>query len=733
MKRDERALASALRKLLCMLLVVGVWGCGTDANPGDELVLDGPLDEHGKPVLEATEWTEPGGKEDALRGRSGLPVSVDNSDLAVWEVKNAWHDRDTAAARQAGLAWPANSGLSWEDKFEKWIESMPKVDREGHGETFMLTTPYGVELPAPALECAEVSIFLRVAFASWYNLPFFMEAMDGRNRLYFGHFGIRTAEGRWNNMARFKTQYRDYSNQAADIMAGRAQWPTDSNLAGRKIPGTAADIQLMLGPDKHAGAYFDKIFLNKRVGYFLLMHLTFMGSVNLADPVNTFHVAPESIRAGDSLLHRWQRVGIGHVYLINRTRRIGSFVEIDGRRVEQLEAEVASGSMPRRQPVWESPAASKRNFMSSSAGGPDTVDFNGGVKRWRTAVNIGGSWTNVVLEQFNDAFISSTAKERLAKRPEQFNQVLTEVSDAQKIAALMEVINSRRIHLSNYPASCAARKARESAFDELYALGADMGMSKAQIDAQYRELSDYVFAELEYESSKTCCWNSSTAAMHDLVMDFNQGWINDEQSGQCRAPMVFMNRDDGADGFELFRQYAISQGKGDQWVAWRADENCPQAGVAQDTESTHRWSSFCSVFDSTIAPNPTPTPTPTDDGARYTSNEVVDIPDNHPAGVSSFIEIAEGGTIAGMSIDLEIRHTYRGDLVVELIRNNQTVVIFDGRSISERSASDVIIEDKAVTDYLGQDMAGLWELHVRDTAAIDVGQVRSWSLNFQLN
>ncbi|MFU8803166.1 MAG: proprotein convertase P-domain-containing protein [Bradymonadaceae bacterium] len=732
MNSEYRGLLPVLKGLLGLLIVIGMVGCsGEDEGADDDLDygISAELDENGKPVLGATDWVEEGGKDDAMRGRSGLPVSVDSSDLAVWEVKNAWSDRDTAAARKEGMAWSANSGLSWEEKFERWVDSMPKVAREAHGETFMLTTPYGVELPAPALECAEVAMFLRVAFASWYNLPFFMEGLDGRERLYFGHFGIRTAAGRFGSMPRFKTQYRDYSNLADDVIAGRAAWPTDTNLAGRKIPGSFDDAQPMLGPNKHTGAYFDKIFLNKRVGYFLLIHLTYMGSINLADPVNTFHITPEALRAGDTLLHRWQRTGIGHALVVMRAQKLGVHTEINGRRVEQLESEVASGSMPRRQPLWESPGASKRNFTNSSAGSPSTVDFNGGVKRWRTAVKIGGNWTNVVLEEFADAFVSSLAKERVGQRPAEYETILTELSDAQKIGALLEAVEARRAHLGNYPASCAARIAREAAFDELYELGEELGMSKLRIDSQYRELEDYVFAELEYGSSKTCCWNSSTAAMHDLVMDFNQGWIHDDQTGQCRAPVVFKARNDGADGFEVFREYAVAQGKGDQWVTWRADENCPQSGVVEDTEATHRWSDFCSAFDST---NPGLTP-PSESEVRYTSDEVVSIPDNNPVGASSTIEVTEGGTIMGMKIDLEIRHTYRGDLVVELIRNDQYVVVFDGRRESNRADSDVLINGQSIDGYQGQDAAGTWQLFVRDTAAIDTGDIKSWSLTFELD
>jgi len=79
-------------------------------------------------------------------------------------------------------------------------------------------------------------------------------------------------------------------------------------------------------------------------------------------------------------------------------------------------------------------------------------------------------------------------------------------------AALIAIIEDNRNHLRQYPASCSARIRREETFDKLYALNEErFGMSRAQTDQQYRTLDDYALAELEYEKSKTCCWNSTTS------------------------------------------------------------------------------------------------------------------------------------------------------------------------------------------------------------------------------
>ena len=52
-------------------------------------------------------------------------------------------------------------------------------------------------------------------FAAWYELPFFMEAYSSGKTVYFGHNGIRTKDGRWNNMPNFGTSYRDYTGDWA--------------------------------------------------------------------------------------------------------------------------------------------------------------------------------------------------------------------------------------------------------------------------------------------------------------------------------------------------------------------------------------------------------------------------------------------------------------------------------------------------------------------------------------
>ncbi len=555
-----------------LALCVALQACGSGSSS---------LDENGKPTLGVTGYQDPmDAKADGIGGRAGLATGVDSSDTAVWTVRNAWSDTDTPAARAAGIAWSAGSGLTWDDKYRAWVDSMAKS-----GNTLTLTTPWGKKLAGPALECAELSMFLRIAFASWYELPFFMEAMNGRERVFFGHFGIRTPEGRWQTMPSFRSQYADHSDKAAAFMANQVPWPSDPALRRRSISGAQDDDQPALG-GAPAGAYFDEVFLNKRVGYFLLIQLAYQGSMHLADSANTFNLEPEATRPGDSLVLRWQTQGIGHTYVIKEHRETGS---------DSMELEVMSSSMPRQQPYWESAASSSGHFTAEDAGGPEYVQYGGGLKRWRVASDIAGRWTNVVLPQDAANFIPTTQTMRLEERPEVFARLIVPRDPAERVAGFLEQLEIKRNHLRNHPSSCSARSAREDVFQSLYETSQELGMNRKAVDEAYRELDDYVFAELVYNDSKTCCWNSTTPQMYEIIMDFNDKRIKDDG---CESVEVFMASDDNSDGYAQFRAYAEQTGRGADWVAWSADESCPQADVQADTRDERPSGDACDVVES---------------------------------------------------------------------------------------------------------------------------------------
>lgn len=570
-----------LLTLLTLSAPLALTGCaeaemGDDVgdDAGDDLALSAP-GEDGKatfaPALDAD------AKEDSVGGLKGLPTSVDASDTAVWEVTARWSDTHTPAARAPGIAWGADSGLDWDEKYALWVASMPRRSAQNYGDTFTLTTPFGKELPAPSLECAETALFLRATFASWYGLPFFVEAIDARGeRLFLGHFGFRTPTGRYASSPTFKTKYRDHSPLAATWR--EAGWPQDPTLRARALGGGLDDDQPALFEGAHTGAYLDELFLNKRVGYFMVYLLSYFGSVNLADPSNTFNITPEAIRAGDPLLHRWQRRGIGHTMVVKQV----SVIEGEG-----LEVELISGSMPRRQPDWESASASKYSLTAEKGGGGDVSYYEsvpyarlgGGMKRWRVAQVQGGAWTNAVPERDRAAFIPANDYERIAARVSRFAELLVEVSPERKREAILDRVLASREHLRSYPASCAAREKREEAFADLYALESqEQGSAREEVDAAYRRVEDYVFAPLSYTESKTCCWNSTTRQMYQVIMSYAHLEI-EAQGEACVSPTVFKSHEDG---YKRWQIHAASLELSSEWREWSEDEPCAQRDARED-------------------------------------------------------------------------------------------------------------------------------------------------------
>lgn len=568
------------RALLVSVLAVALPACAADAptpadEAWDETGIEGPFDA-----------VPPEGAADGVDALG--PTVAAGAATEVWAVRNQWDERDTTEARRAGVAWGASSGLDWEQKFDQWVQSFEVVARSGHGQTFRMRTPFGERaFDAPTLECAEVALFLRATFASWYGLPFFVSGWDSRGRqaMYAGHFGFVNRRGeRIANFPSFRTAYADHT---ARWSAGQA-WPSDARLRAMRLgDDDAVTFLTRSGGVAGAGTYFDEIYLNKRVGYFMRLLLLYFGSVNLADSANTFHVRPEALAAGDLLLERWQKRGIGHVMPVFRRTDVG-----EGR----FEVAIASGSMPRRQPLWADTAEALHYFELAYCGGPGTASdgteyakLGGGLRRWRTATRVGSSWRNLVRPADRDAWIDDTDTAAIAARPARFRELLAQLTPEERRDSALARVESARAHLRDYPASCAARTRREDAFAELYeVMEGYFGEDRAAVDARYRTIEDHVMAELRYEASRTCCWNRSTAAMREILVAYAEKEQADAAArGECVEPTPFRaeaaDRAAGGDGYGRWRAYAQEIGRGAEWRAWSEDEPCAQRDVSEDS------------------------------------------------------------------------------------------------------------------------------------------------------
>jgi hypothetical protein len=580
-------------------------GCNLESADLQDADVTRPVNaQTGKPLLEVGPSYRSVGYEYFGPSTGGLSTSFE-----VWDAANDWADVTT----EAGLAWGANSGLTWDQKYSVWVDGLGSTTADDGHTTVELTTPWGRAIASPSLECAEMAMFLRITFAAWHELPFFISAWSSTyGSVHMGHFGIVDSNGdRLTGYPYFKTQYEDYNDDlAAETDAYiLANWPSDPDLVDKYLTSSKDDEVAFLGTDAYAGAYFDEIFLNKRVGHLLLKLLVNYGSMHLASSKNTWNLMPEDMREGDLLIHRWQSQGIGHAMIIK---------EVDNHSSGQLDAEIIYGSMPRIQPVWYNAAISKSYFVSDYAGsgeidtatGDAYSQWGGGLKRWRTPTEDNGHWLNIVPVADQGSWIGSTDYTALEGRIATSESIMGMLTPEEERDAAIERIRMARENLEQRPASCTNREHRADAFDDLYAIQLnDFGMTAEQVDAEYRVFADYVFAPLEYTVSKTCCWNSTTPEMYDIIMQYNTELVEDAHTNnQCAEPVVFKARDFGT--YDPFESYAASIGRSADWVAWSEDESCPQRDVDEDTEATTPWTDFCDIYVDMMGLNACPNNTP---------------------------------------------------------------------------------------------------------------------------
>ncbi|MDQ0843808.1 subtilisin-like proprotein convertase family protein [Streptomyces sp. V1I6] len=86
-----------------------------------------------------------------------------------------------------------------------------------------------------------------------------------------------------------------------------------------------------------------------------------------------------------------------------------------------------------------------------------------------------------------------------------------------------------------------------------------------------------------------------------------------------------------------------------------------------------------------------------------------------------------GNAPAALKIAVDIKHTYRGDLRIELVAPN-------GSSAQLKAASSSDSADNVITTYTvdasGVAANGTWKLRVTDVYSGDTGYIDSWGLTF---
>jgi hypothetical protein len=106
------------------------------------------------------------------------------------------------------------------------------------------------------------------------------------------------------------------------------------------------------------------------------------------------------------------------------------------------------------------------------------------------------------------------------------------------------------------------------------------------------------------------------------------------------------------------------------------------------------------------------------------------IPDATPAGVNIDIPVTGVTAPKGLAVAVDITHTYRGDLVLKLLKNGVAVKTLVANS---GGSADNLQETYTLTAAeIGTDVNTRWTLNVSDTEAQDVGKVNKVTLSFTL-
>ncbi len=112
------------------------------------------------------------------------------------------------------------------------------------------------------------------------------------------------------------------------------------------------------------------------------------------------------------------------------------------------------------------------------------------------------------------------------------------------------------------------------------------------------------------------------------------------------------------------------------------------------------------------------------------------IPDNASGGITRQISVTDNGLITDIEVDLDITHTYIGDLNVELISPSNSHLMLHQRG---GGTTDNIIKTfnsintPGLAVFVGEPGSGDWQLKVSDHANVDEGKLNRWALKLNLS
>ncbi|AKF81367.1 convertase [Myxococcus fulvus 124B02] len=108
----------------------------------------------------------------------------------------------------------------------------------------------------------------------------------------------------------------------------------------------------------------------------------------------------------------------------------------------------------------------------------------------------------------------------------------------------------------------------------------------------------------------------------------------------------------------------------------------------------------------------------------HTTSPNAAIKDN--ATVTSTLDVADDAKVESLKLDLDIAHTYRGDLTVKLTAPSGKSAVVSSR---QGGSADDLKGSFDLTAFAGESTKGTWTLEVQDQAKGDTGTLKQWGLN----
>jgi subtilisin-like proprotein convertase family protein len=114
------------------------------------------------------------------------------------------------------------------------------------------------------------------------------------------------------------------------------------------------------------------------------------------------------------------------------------------------------------------------------------------------------------------------------------------------------------------------------------------------------------------------------------------------------------------------------------------------------------------------------------------NNPAVAIPDNSAAGVKNDLSVASSFAVNSVEVAVNITHTWRGDLAVDLTHGATTVRLHNRTGSSADNLigtyPTTLTPASPLSAFFGQPATGTWSLLVADLAGGDVGTFNQWCL-----